>query len=86
VLGVDLPVEEWAKEEGIADEEVRERASSRASTSAPAAKARNGPDVMRYVEKILLLQTLDHSGASICVISIICARASACAATASAIR
>ena len=25
ILGLDLPVADWAKEEGIADEEIRER-------------------------------------------------------------
>jgi preprotein translocase subunit SecA len=58
--GLDLPVDDWAKEEGIADEEVRERIT-RASDEVMAAKvAKYSADLMRYVEKSILLQTLDH--------------------------
>jgi preprotein translocase subunit SecA len=60
VLTVDLPVKDWAKEEGIADEEVRERIERRADEHMAAKVAKWGPDVMRYVEKSILLQTLDH--------------------------
>jgi preprotein translocase subunit SecA len=60
VLTLDLPVQDWAKEEGIADEEVRERIDRRADEWMAAKAAKWGPDVMRYVEKSVLLQTLDH--------------------------
>jgi preprotein translocase subunit SecA len=60
VLTLDLPVKDWAKEEGIADEEVRERVKRRADEWMAAKAATFGPDVMRYVEKSVLLQTLDH--------------------------
>jgi preprotein translocase subunit SecA len=60
VLMLDLPVAEWAKEEGIADEEVRERIIRRADEHMAAKVAKWGSDVMRYVEKSILLQTLDH--------------------------
>ena len=60
VLTLDLPVKDWAKEEGIADEEVRERIERRADEHMAAKVAKWGPDVMRYVEKSILLQTLDH--------------------------
>jgi preprotein translocase subunit SecA len=60
VLGVDLPVDEWAKEEGIADEELLTRIESRVDEHMAAKVAQWGPDVMRYVEKTILLQTLDH--------------------------
>jgi len=60
VLTLDLPVADWAKEEGIADEEVRERITRRADEWMAAKVAQWGPDVMRYVEKSILLQTLDH--------------------------
>jgi len=60
VLALDLPISEWAKEEGIADEEVRERLKRRADEWMAAKVAKWGPDVMRYVEKSILLQTLDH--------------------------
>jgi preprotein translocase subunit SecA len=60
VLGVDLPVDEWAKEEGIADEELLTRIESHVDQHMAAKVAQWGPDVMRYVEKTILLQTLDH--------------------------
>jgi preprotein translocase subunit SecA len=60
IIGLDLPVEEWAKEEGIADEEIRARVERRADEHMAAKVAQWGPDVMRYVEKSILLQTLDH--------------------------
>jgi preprotein translocase subunit SecA len=60
VLTLALPVEEWAKEEGIADEEMRERIARRADEWMAAKVAKWTPDVMRYVEKSILLQTLDH--------------------------
>jgi preprotein translocase subunit SecA len=60
VLGLDLPVTDWAKEEGIAGEEVRERVERRADEWMAAKAAKWGPEVMRYVEKSILLQTVDH--------------------------
>jgi preprotein translocase subunit SecA len=60
VLSLELPVDEWAKEEGIADEELIARVERRADEHMAAKVAQWGPDVMRYVEKSILLQTLDH--------------------------
>ncbi len=60
VFGLDLPVEEWAKEEGIADDDLRERIIRKADEVMAAKVAQWGPDVLRYVEKSILLQTLDH--------------------------
>ena len=60
IFGVDLPVVDWTKEEGIADEEVRERILKAVEERAAARTAEYGPEVMRYVEKAILLQTLDH--------------------------
>jgi preprotein translocase subunit SecA len=60
VLGLDLPVDEWAKEEGIADEEIFTRVERRADEHMAAKVAQWGSDVIRYVEKSILLQTLDH--------------------------
>jgi preprotein translocase subunit SecA len=60
VLDVDLPVDEWAKEEGIADEELLARIEKHVDERMAAKVAQWGPDVMRYVEKTILLQTLDH--------------------------
>ena len=60
VLNLDLPVDEWAKEEGIADEEIFSRVERRADEHMAAKVAQWGADVLRYVEKSILLQTLDH--------------------------
>jgi preprotein translocase subunit SecA len=60
VLGVDLPVDDWAKEEGIADEEIFTRVENSADEYMAAKVAQWGPDVIRYIEKSILLQSLDH--------------------------
>ncbi len=60
VLNLDLPVDEWAKEEGIADEEIFSRVERRADEHMAGKVAQWGADVLRYVEKSILLQTLDH--------------------------
>jgi len=51
VLDVDLPVVDWAKEEGIADEELLARIEKHVDERMAAKVAQWGPDVMRYVEK-----------------------------------
>ncbi len=59
VLNLDLPIVEWGREEGIDETHIHERIEQ-AAQAAMAAKAANfGPDFMRFVEKSLLLQTLD---------------------------
>jgi len=60
IFGIELPVMDWTKEEGIAEEEVRERILKAVEARAAARTAEYGVDVMRYVEKAILLQTLDH--------------------------
>jgi preprotein translocase subunit SecA len=60
LFGLDLPVDQWAKEEGIADEELIARIERRGDEHMAAKVAQWGPDVMRYVEKSILLQTLDQ--------------------------
>ena len=60
-LGLDLAVVEWAREEGIDEEAIRERITQ-AADAAMAAKAANlGPELMRYIEKSLLIQVLDQA-------------------------
>ena len=59
-FNLDLPVEDWAKEEGIADTELRDRIRKIADEDYTARIARNTDEVMTYVEKQVLLQTLDH--------------------------
>ncbi len=59
-LNLDLPVEEWAKEEGIAEDDIRQRLTEAAEAAARDRAERFGPDVMNYVERSVMLQTLDH--------------------------
>jgi preprotein translocase subunit SecA len=60
ILTLALPAQDWAKEEGITGDDVRERITRRADEWMAGKVAKWGPDVMRYVEKSVLLQTLDH--------------------------
>ncbi|MDB5511060.1 MAG: preprotein translocase, SecA subunit [Enterovirga sp.] len=60
VLNLDEPVEDWVKEEGIADEEIRERLRKAAEATYTERTERNSPEVMTYIEKQVLLQSLDH--------------------------
>ena len=60
VLDLDLPVDEWAKEEGIADEEMRARIEKAADERMASKVAQWGPKTMRDIEKHFLLQTLDY--------------------------
>ncbi|MBT5264290.1 MAG: preprotein translocase subunit SecA, partial [Rhodospirillaceae bacterium] len=60
LLALDLPIADWAAEEGIADQEILERITD-ASNRRMAEKAANfGPEIVRMAEKSLLLQILDQ--------------------------
>ena len=59
-LNLDLPIEEWAREEGIAEEEITERITKAADAASADRAGRFGPEVMTYVERSIMLQTLDH--------------------------
>jgi preprotein translocase subunit SecA len=59
VLGLDLPVADWAREEGIDETQVRERLEKAADEAYAARVANVGPELMRMVEKSLLLQIFD---------------------------
>jgi preprotein translocase subunit SecA len=59
LLTLDLPTVDWAREEGIDENGIRERVQ-RAADQYMAAKAANfGPELMRFIEKSLLLQIFD---------------------------
>jgi preprotein translocase subunit SecA len=60
LLALDLPVDEWANEEGIADQEIRERITEESDRKMAQKVVTYGPEVMRMAEKSLLLQILDH--------------------------
>ncbi len=59
LLNLDLPVVEWGREEGMDETGIRERIEAAANQNMAAKAANLGPDLMRFVEKSLLLQVLD---------------------------
>ncbi len=59
LLGLDLPIEEWAREEGIEETAIRERIERANAQLTTLKDERIGVELMRHVEKSLLLQTLD---------------------------
>jgi len=61
VLNLNVPVAEWAKEEGIADEAIRERLRADVTEMMQAKEAAYGVETLRMIEKSLLLQVLDQS-------------------------
>ncbi len=60
ILGIELAIEDWAKEEGIAEEEVIHRITAATDAIMTDKAERFGAETMRYIEKAVLLQTLDH--------------------------
>ena len=60
IFGLDLPIEAWAAEEGIADAEIKERVRAAIDEKAATKEAAFGPEASRQIEKMVLLQTLDH--------------------------
>ncbi|MEP3045716.1 MAG: preprotein translocase subunit SecA [Roseibium sp.] len=60
LLNLDLPVKDWAAEEGIAEEEVLDRLRRTADEAMAQKVAKYTPEIMRQVEKAVLLQTLDN--------------------------
>ncbi len=59
-LNLELPIKDWAEEEGIAEDDIHERLREAADKAATERSERFGGDVMSYVEKSIILQTLDH--------------------------
>ncbi|MCE2762342.1 MAG: preprotein translocase subunit SecA, partial [Acetobacteraceae bacterium] len=61
ILNLDLPVADWAREEGIDDDAVRERLMQAVAQAYASRAANVGPEIMRQIEKSLLLQIFDQS-------------------------
>ncbi|HEX3442220.1 MAG TPA: preprotein translocase subunit SecA [Pseudolabrys sp.] len=61
LLALDLPLAEWAKEEGIDNDAIGERVVAAADRKMAEKTANYGPDLMRMAEKSLLLQLLDQT-------------------------
>jgi len=59
VLGVDLPIQEWGRKEGIDGTALGEQIEHGAADLYREKEQRFGADTMRFVEKSLLIQTLD---------------------------
>ncbi|WP_428375887.1 preprotein translocase subunit SecA [Lichenicoccus sp.] len=59
LLGLDLPVAEWAREDGMDGQGVALRTEQAAEASMAAKSVAFGANVMQYIEKQLLLTTLD---------------------------
>ena len=60
LFAVQLPVEDWAKEEGIAETEIKSRIEDSVDRKMAEKAARYGPELMRAAEKSLVLQILDQ--------------------------
>lgn len=60
LFGLELPIGEWAEEEGIADEEIEERLIKAVDEQSAKKAVEIGPELFRQIEKMVLLQTLDH--------------------------
>ena len=58
-LNLDVPVADWAREEGIADEEVKERLLEAADAAYAARVEKNTEPMSRLIEKQVVLQSLD---------------------------
>jgi preprotein translocase subunit SecA len=59
ILGLDLPIADWANEEGIANDEIKERIQTYADDHMNERVNLIGPDQMRALEKQFLLQMID---------------------------
>jgi preprotein translocase subunit SecA len=58
-FAIDLPVDQWAAEEGVANKEVAERIREAVGKVYETITASVGPDQMHRIEKQVLLQVLD---------------------------
>jgi preprotein translocase subunit SecA len=59
VFNLNLPIEEWGKEDGIDETNLRERIEKAVDEMMAAKAANMGPELMRFIERNVLIQTLD---------------------------
>ncbi len=59
-LNLDLPIEQWATEEGIAEDDIVTRITEAADKAAAEKAERFGPEITAYVERSIVLQTIDN--------------------------
>ena len=60
MLNLDLPIEDWVAEEGIAEDDIRERLLTISDKAAADKTERFGAEITAYVERSILLQTIDQ--------------------------
>jgi preprotein translocase subunit SecA len=60
-FGIDLPVAEWADEEGVDDAAIRERLLEATDALMAEKVERYGAETMRSIEKQVVLQTIDRN-------------------------
>ncbi|UXM95196.1 preprotein translocase subunit SecA [Bartonella sp. HY329] len=58
-LHLDLPIEDWANEEGIGEEQILERVREALEARVKERDERFGPELMQYFQKAMLLETID---------------------------
>ena len=61
VFNLELPIVAWADEEGVDDENIRERLTAETDAKMAEKLARYGAETMRAIEKQVLLQTIDQN-------------------------
>ncbi|MCZ4282170.1 preprotein translocase subunit SecA [Kiloniella laminariae] len=59
LVAMNLPIKDWAAEDGIADQEILQRILQASDQKMAAKTANYGPEVMRSLEKQILLMVLD---------------------------
>ena len=60
ILGVELPIKDWAEEEGVDEEILTDRIKEAAARRHAERKIRFGDELMEQVERAVMLQVLDH--------------------------
>ncbi len=61
IFGLDLPLQQWAKEDGVANEEMNKRISHAVNELRVARKEKYSADLMRTIEKSFMLQVMDST-------------------------
>lgn len=60
IFGLDLPLQQWSKEEGIAEVEIKQRIAEAIRDKIAAKENKYGASLMRMAEKSILLRVLDQ--------------------------
>jgi preprotein translocase subunit SecA len=61
IYGLDLPISDWAKEEGIVSEEIKQRIIKISNKLIADKEEKYGTEMMRVIEKTILLRLLDQN-------------------------